>query len=67
MMLDDEKQFTKIISKIRFIIENVLWLLEVLIIFDLAIIISAAIKILRMISVEDMVSMDENEEIEVLV
>jgi len=63
-MLEAEKQFTKIINKVKFIIENSLWLFDKLKILDLAIIISAAIKILRRINVEDIVSIAENDEID---
>jgi len=55
------------ISKSRFIMENILWLLEILKIFDLAIIISAAIRILNKIRVVDIVSIAENGEIDELI
>lgn len=64
---EDEKQFTKIISKVKFIIENSLGLLSILRILELAIIIRAAIKILRRINVDDRVSIEENEEIDELI
>lgn len=60
----EEKQFTKIISRRIFIIENSLWLFAKCKILELAIIIKAAIRILKIISVVDMVSIDENEVID---
>lgn len=63
----EEKQFTKIISRRMFIIENSLWLFARFKILELAIIIKEAIKILKMISVVDMVSIDENEVTDIFV
>jgi hypothetical protein len=65
--LAEEKQFTKIISRRMFIIENSLWLFARFKILELAIIIKEAIKILKMISVVDMVSIDENEVTDIFV
>ena len=67
MMFEEEKQLIKIISKVKFIIENNFGLLFLIKIFDLAIIINAAMRILRIISVEDIVSMAEKGEIEWLI
>lgn len=63
-MFEDEKQLTKIINRVKFIREKILWLVELIKIFDLAIIIRAAIKILSRIKIVDMVSIDENLEID---
>lgn len=56
--MDAEKQFTKIIRRVKFIKENNLWLFIVWKIFDLAIIIKAAIKTLKIIKMADMVSIE---------
>jgi len=66
-MFDEEKQFTKIISRIKFIIENSLWLVELIKTLDLAIIIKAAIKMLSKIRMDDIVSIDEKFEIDELI
>jgi hypothetical protein len=55
------------ISNIKFIIENSLWLLKRIKILDLAIIISAAIRILRIIKVDDMISIDDKGDIDIFV
>jgi hypothetical protein len=67
MMFADEKQFTRIINRVIFMIENSLWLLASVKILELAIIISAAIRILKRINVVDIVSWDENEEMNELI
>lgn len=63
----EAKQLIRIISKVKFIMENNLGLFWKWRIFELAIIISAAIRILRMIKVEDIVSIAEDEVIEYLI
>jgi len=54
-------------NRVKFIIENNLWLLDMVKILELAIIIRAAIKILKRINVDDSVSIEENEEIDELI
>jgi len=66
-MFDEEKQFTKIISRIKFIIENSLWLVELIKTLDLAIIIKAAIRMLSKIRMDDIVSIDEKFETDELI
>lgn len=63
-MLEEEKQLIRIIKSIKFMIENILWLLVLIKILDLAIIINPAIRILSVIKVADIVSIDENEVID---
>lgn len=50
---------TRIVSSIKFIIENILWFVCKVIILDLAIIISAAMRILKIIRMDDITSIDE--------
>ena len=52
----------RIISKIKFMIENNLWFFSMIKILDLAIIISAATKILSRMSVDDIVSIEETDD-----
>lgn len=59
IMLEAEKHMIRIVSNIKFIIENILWFVCKVIILDLAIIISAAIRILKIIRMDDIMSIDE--------